>query len=440
MVKRRGRGSASRPTTRPIARLPLSSMEECGRARMVWGDRSLLPRVAASRISDRGVTCGRRSSRASMEWNGRRATAQLRNCSVEWIQTVRCLCMEFDASLGYDCELRSRTALGQRLERRTAAANLRSGYRTRHLGQRDRESLWAGQTPVVLIIGGMCAGKTTFGRRVSESHRWLHVEASDELRSVAEEEGIGLKADEFARARHVLDHMGPDVVARSIARKYHERLEKGAAITGFRTIEEVLYFRKRYASCVVVYVDAGERLRFLRHCERGRDGVDKTVDDFRIRDRRQWEFGLLERVNGIVDVPRDVADLRIENEGTLEDYYSQIDGLAGVWCSLGGSEEAYAGGCDAAGGSGLRVEAVEGGRAFLCLQALCRFGGPATCAEIREEMVGPQKESMIGDRHVNWTLANVPRLAGQVTGGGKLRYQILPAGRAYVAAVTCRPQ
>ena len=365
---------------------------------------------------------------------------QLRNCSVEWIQTGRCFCMASNASLGYDCEVRSRTALRERLERRTAAANLRSGYGTRHLSKRGRESLSAGQTPVLLIIGRVCAGKTTFGRRVNESHRWLHVEASEELRRLAEEEGIGLGADEFARARHVLDHMGPDVVARSIARKYHERLEKGAAITGFRTIEEILYFRKRYAACVVVYVDAGEKLRFSRHRERGRGGVDKTVDDFRIRDRRQWEFGLLERVTGIIDVPGDVADLRIENERTLEEYYSQIDGLAGVWSSLGGSGEAYAGGCDAAGGSGLRAEAVDEGEVFRFLQALCRFRGPATCAEIRGEMVGQEGESVIGDRHVNWTLANVPRLAGQVTDGGKLRYQILPAGRAYVQAVRRRPQ
>ena len=300
--------------------------------------------------------------------------------------------------------------------------------------------MFAGRRPVVLVIGRMCAGKTTLGTWVGKAHRWLHIEASDELRRVAEEEGIGVKRDEFARARHVLDWKGPDVVAKSIARKYHGRLDEGAAISGFRTIEEVLYFRKRYTSCVVVYVDAGERLRFSRYRERGRGRVANAVEDFRIQDRRQWEFGLLQRVTDIVDVPRDVADLRIGNEGTLEEYYSQIDVLVNVWSRPGGAEQEYAVGCDVGRGSRSRVEPVEENSAFLCLEALGRFRVPATCAEIREGMVGPEKESVICDRHVSWTLANVPGLAGRVAGGGELRYRILPAGRAYVEAVRCRAQ
>ena len=303
------------------------------------------------------------------------------------------------------------------------------------LSPRGQCLLLAGQTQVALIIGRMCAGKTTFGKRMNRTQRWLHLEASDELRKVAEEEDIGLEGTALDRAWDVLEQKGPDVVARSIARKYGERLEKGTVITGFRTIEEVLYFRRRYRSCVVAYVDAGERLRFSRHVERGRVGGAMTVEDFRIHDRKQWEFGLLGRAAGIVDVARDVADLRIENEGTLEDYYAQIDALAAGWSGLAGSTEMYAVGCEAARGTGSAVEAVEESRIFVCLQALCAFRAPATCAEIREQILWREKESEINARHVRSTLGKVPVLASPVTGGGKLRYQILPAGRAYVEAV-----
>ena len=186
-----------------------------------------------------------------------------------------------------------------------------------------------------------------------------------------------------------------------------------------------------------MYVDAGERLRFSRHVERGRVGAAKAVEDFRIHDRKQWEFGLLEKAAGIVDVPRDVADFRIVNEGTLKDYYAHIDALAARWSGLAASEEMYMVGGDA-GGAESRVEPVEQSRIFRCLQALCRFGALATCAEICEQIVKREKESVINTRHVNWTLGKAPVLAERVAGEGKPRYRILPAGRAYVEAVRRR--
>ena len=169
---------------------------------------------------------------------------------------------------------------------------------------------------------------------------------------------------------------GPDCVARSIAAKYHARLESGAVVSGFRAIEEVSYLRYLYPRCLVVFVEAGDRVRFLRHLERGRLRNVRTRDEFARHDTRQWGFGLLARVRDVVDVARDLADIRVTNEGTLAEYAGQIDGLLEKLDKLddGNGWE----GVDLHGVPGvsrLNVEAVRKRRIFRCLQALGDLGG-----------------------------------------------------------------
>lgn len=266
-------------------------------------------------------------------------------------------------------------------------------------------------------------------------HGRLHVEASDELHEIAEVDGGDGGGDAFQRARRLLERRGPDVVARNIALKYHERLEDGAVITGFRAIEEVTYFRHRYRSCVVVFINAGDRTRFARHLERGRlDGV-RTFREFELYDRRQWSFGLLGRARQIVDLPRDLADVQIDNERSLEGYYGQVDSL------LEGvdrpedlrrtDEDVYEG----PGVFRVRSEGIEERRSFRCLEALENCRGLATCAEIRARIIQKVGADEISTRHVNWVLASLPALAIRDITGKRMRYEILPAGRAYVEAV-----
>lgn len=344
--------------------------------------------------------------------------------------------MEFEESFRYDFRVKSLTALLERIEEYAAIVNLPTkSYAVLKPNVPDQEWLFPKQSPLILVIGRVCAGKTTFGEHLSSEHNGFHVEASDELTHLAHEAGISSSEDAFSRASELLRSKGPDVVAKSICRRYHYELESGAIITGFRAIEEVIYFRNRYTSCIVVFVDAGDRIRCSRHLERGRlDGI-RTFDDFHVYDRQQWQFGLLARAREVVDVPRDVADIQVTNEGTLKQYYAQIDALLDRLGRPGGLEGPDKGVHDVPGVCRLNVEPLQERRIFRCLRALGRCQHPMTCSEIRERMAVEGSAGSISDRHLNWVLVNVPGLARRVSDGAKLRYEILSAGRAYVEAI-----
>ena len=344
--------------------------------------------------------------------------------------------MDFEESLRYDFRVRSVTRLLDRIEEYAAVVNLPTqAYSVRRARVVGQQLLFSGMSPLILVVGRVCAGKTTFGEYVESTHGWLHVEASDEMNGLAQEEAGARATGAFERAKNLLERRGADCVARRIACKYHDRLESGVVVTGFRAIEEVMYFRNRYPSCAVVYIDAGDRVRFSRHLERGRLDDVRTLRDFRMHDQEQWRLGLLARARDVVDVPRDIADIEIENELGLEDYYGQIDSVVdGLSVAAGGGVGSGEFGV-VRGVSRVNGGLVRGRRAFRCLSTLKEFGGAATCAEVRGRMDEGKGGDMMSVRHINWVLSRVPELVERTGSGGRLRYRILSAGRAYVEAV-----
>jgi hypothetical protein len=149
-----------------------------------------------------------------------------------------------------------------------------------------------------------------------------------------------------------------------------DELQNRCVITGFRTIEEVAFIREKVPGCQVVLIEASERTRLERHLKRARLGSLKTIDDFRRDDRQQASFGLLE-------VARDLVDMSIENEGSIEEFHSQIEAIVGRRTEGVGGISRRA--CD--------VPTIMAGRLFRCLCALEKAGGPQSCPEIGEATV-----------------------------------------------------
>ena len=344
--------------------------------------------------------------------------------------------MEFEESLKFDFRVKSFKALLRRIEEYVAIINLPSrSYAVIKPKFRNQGWLFPKESPLILVIGRVCAGKTTFGQYLANEHDWFHIEASDELTALADKVGITGAKNSFFRADHLLRDMGPDVVARIICHNYQESLESGAVITGFRTIEEVIYFRNRYRSCVVIFIDSGDRIRFSRHLDRGRFDQIRTFGDFQAYDCEQRQFGLLLRSREVVDVPREVADIQLKNEGTLKQYYAQIDAVLYKFSRPDGLDVVGEDFEDVPGVLRPNVVSRKERRIFRSLCALGECDDAMTCSEIRGKMVANSSSRAISERHVNWILSNLPRLARRVDGGGKRRYRICPAGRAYVEAI-----
>ena len=149
------------------------------------------------------------------------------------------------------------------------------------------------------------------------------------------------------------------------------------------------------------------------------------MDDFREHDREQWSFGLLQ-------IARELADIKIENEGEMSDYHAQIDAL------LKQSYRKVPGISD----NEKKQEVLKQTRLYRSLRALETFSKPATCPEIaqfteRDLPVSNQEHvERISARHINWVLKDYPELVRRIKiKGDKIRYEILPPGRVYLKVV-----
>jgi inosine/xanthosine triphosphate pyrophosphatase family protein/dephospho-CoA kinase len=322
--------------------------------------------------------------------------------------------MSLEESWPLDFRIRSLEALVTRLEEYTGVLNLHSQAYSRkeHSDLFSQFPLFAGS--ILLIVGPTCAGKTTFGEHAQQKHDALHVEASSVLRMMRSGEGEE-GGDAFTFATNFLRQNGPDIIARKILQLYSLRFDKGAVITGFRTIEELELIKDKYPGAKVVFVNASERTRFGRHLARGRTRDCGDIAEFRELDEEQASFGLLR-------VAEYLADIRIVNEGTLESYHRQVDSLmtssqlSGV---LGVSR------------SNDSFQAAEKTQLLRCLRVLDDAGRPQSCDEIEEWTArsGPR----IRHNNANKVLKRVPELARRLESKDtRVRYEIQNAGRAYL--------
>ncbi len=328
--------------------------------------------------------------------------------------------MSLDESWAYDFRIKALSQLLDRLAEYTAVLNLHAGAYRRRTGVEatGQLSLFATSGPVILVVGPACAGKTTFGDRAGQQHNLTVIEASSVMRLIGgelERQGRSFVSP-YEMASAILDEKGADAVARRILATQAGQLKYGAVITGFRTIQEIEVFREQVPGCLVVYVSASERTRFQRHLARGRDKTVSTIEAFRRLDRDQEMFGLLPVVDHI-------ADVRITNEGDLEEFQSQIDSV--ITGSITGKR-----------GVAAKPRKIDTStdQVFRSLQALQAAGHALTTEEIEQWL--STHDRPIRPNNANKRLKRVPALARRFElEGTRVRYDITDAGRSYLRQV-----
>lgn len=333
--------------------------------------------------------------------------------------------MSFEESWDHDFRIHAFTSLVHRLEEYAAILNIspHSYSAIRPITPSAGPELFPPQSELLVVVGRACAGKTTLGQYLNMHHDYHFVEASSIVRMLAKELEIEAQ-DAFHLALDVLIRKGPDIVARQIVGMWGSELRGRCVVTGFRTIEEIDFLRKAVPGCQVAVIEASERTRFERHLRRARMGAVKTLADFQKQDRQQAQFGLL-------GVAREIADVRIENEGSMEDYYSQIRSIVSRDAQpvAGVSREP------------VNVKAVVATRLFRCLEVLEHADSPLSSQEIADRTAaqansGLQRIEKVSARHANWILRDFPEFARRVDAhGARIHYELLPAGRAYLRSI-----
>ena len=324
--------------------------------------------------------------------------------------------MSFEESDSYDFRTEALEALVDRLEEYSAILNLSSSaYSVKSaVIESLQPSLFEQQSVVTVVVGAACAGKTTLGNRVSGQRGVRVVDASNIVRNLR---GPESDSDAFVAAKALLDADGSDVVARRILELFGSELAtQGIVITGFRTIEELECIRASVDQVRFVLVEASERTRFQRHIRRGRDDTPMMFEEFRRNDTRQRSLGLLR-------VAEDFADVRIVNEGTIQDYWQQIDAV------MSGKEEGSPRGVS---WTVRPRQTAEHNQLYRCMKVLTEASEPLASKAIATATGHSGKHVL--QENVNKVLKNVPELVERVESSSSalVRYKIRPAGLAYV--------
>jgi dephospho-CoA kinase len=153
------------------------------------------------------------------------------------------------------------------------------------------------QTPIILVSGFPCAGKTTIGQYLAKKCGYYHIEASDFMYlSYYETHGLGssVKIGDFAEQAL---KKTPNIVVDQIIKNIQDVGDYPIVITGFRSPKEISLFTAHYHGSLPVdvgYITATEAIRYNRSIKRGRADKTKTKKEFRARDKQQYGMGLKE--------------------------------------------------------------------------------------------------------------------------------------------------
>lgn len=152
-------------------------------------------------------------------------------------------------------------------------------------------------SPLYIICGETCAGKSTVGRYLVDNYGYYHIEASDFMtRRYLETHGAKSNIDKNIYASSLLKEYPSVVVDDVIDFISKKSSNTNYVITGFRTPSEVIDFRNKspYKSFKLVYIHSDFNVRFDRWKNRHRESDNYTEDRFKKINEIQESMGVVE--------------------------------------------------------------------------------------------------------------------------------------------------
>jgi len=173
--------------------------------------------------------------------------------------------------------------------------------------------------PVICVTGMPGCGKEEF-IKVCSDHRYQIARMGDVVREEARRRGlpfndpsVGGMADKERKVH------GPDIWAR---RTLPLVRSSKCVIDGLRSHAELKVFRDGFGDSLrLVAITSSPGTRFRRLVARGREDDILSRDEFDRREKRETAWGLGALIES--------ADVRVENEGTLEEFRMSIEDFLG---------------------------------------------------------------------------------------------------------------
>lgn len=174
---------------------------------------------------------------------------------------------------------------------------------------------------VVGIVGRQNSGKDALADALRDNGGFHKLSTGDIVRKLAERECVPRTREKLQDvASELIARRGPDYLAGLLVRRIEANDWPRVAITGLRTPADVTTLRDRFGDAfLLVRVTVRDpRQRFERGTKRGKPRDTESYERFLEHDRAEQELFDL-------DQTLSMADLTIENDGTLEEFHREID-------------------------------------------------------------------------------------------------------------------
>ncbi len=171
------------------------------------------------------------------------------------------------------------------------------------------------------LLGTIGSGKTTASDYLI-SKGFFRVIMGDLVREKAREEGLELTRENLGKTQEKYrTKYGADYFINETIKRLKESGRESLLIDGIRTPKDAEGAKREGA--ILILVDAKKNVRFERLKVRAREGEGKkTFKDFERDEFREWEFFKFKET-------LDYVDYRLDNSGSVEELYKQIDSLLG---------------------------------------------------------------------------------------------------------------
>lgn len=171
------------------------------------------------------------------------------------------------------------------------------------------------------ITGEIASGKGTTAKYLIEKYDATTHRFSTALRDVAKRVYLEESRENLQKISTMLrENFGDDILSKVIFHDVNNDNNEIITIDGVRRLGDI-EFLKQIPGFKLVYVEASIENRYQRIIKRGENVDDntKTFEDFKKDHEREAELQIKDLKN--------VADFVMDNNGSLDELYSQIDNI-----------------------------------------------------------------------------------------------------------------
>jgi len=171
------------------------------------------------------------------------------------------------------------------------------------------------------FVGQMASGKDTAANYLEEKYNGKNFSFSDMLGDVLKRYHLELNRDNYIKASEAMrEYFGDEIMSKTLAEDIKNDEHQIISISNVRRPNDVKYL-KDLPGFVLVEISADPKVRYERLTKRGEksDDNNKTFEQFLEDHKRSTEL--------TIDEIASQATEHIDNNGSLEDLYRQLDEL-----------------------------------------------------------------------------------------------------------------